>query len=133
MKVTDFAEYPSKGRATAGVRAHRFLKGEDQLELAYAGAGPARAASAAGVVRALPTEYAKRDGSGVPLAQGIDVLGGSIGATPAEPADGGLPQAPATRAPLVAPEVDSLPFADSGVVQVEAAKRVAVQDSLLED
>ncbi|MFF5791306.1 DNA topoisomerase (ATP-hydrolyzing) subunit A [Paeniglutamicibacter sp. NPDC012692] len=134
VKVTDFAEYPSKGRATAGVRAHRFLKGEDQLELAYAGAGPARAASAAGVVRALPTEYAKRDGSGVPLAQGIDVLGGSIGATPAEPAaDGGLPQAPATRAPLVAPEVDSLPFADSGVVQVEAAKRVAVQDSLLED
>ena len=133
VKVTDFAEYPSKGRATAGVRAHRFLKGEDQLELAYAGAGPARAASAAGVVRALPTEYAKRDGSGVPLAQGIDVLGGSIGAAPAEPTEDGLPQAPATRAPLVAPEVDSLPFADSGVVQVEAAKRVAVQDSLLGD
>ena len=77
VKVTDFAEYPAKGRATGGVRAHRFLKGEDHLELAYAGAGPARASSAAGVVRALPTEYAKRDGSGVPLAQGIDLLGGT--------------------------------------------------------
>ena len=40
---------------------------------------------------------------------------------------------PRQPVPLVAPEVDSLPFADSGVVQVEAAKRVAVQDSLLED
>ena len=85
------------------------------------------------MVRALPTEYAKRDGSGVPLAQGIDILGGSIGATPAGQAPGdGLPQAPATRAPL-RPVADSLPFADSGVVEVEAAKRVAVQDSLLED
>ena len=27
IKVTPFAEYPGKGRGTAGVRAHRFLKG----------------------------------------------------------------------------------------------------------
>ncbi len=33
-KVTALAEYPAKGRATAGVRAHRFLKGEDTLLLA---------------------------------------------------------------------------------------------------
>ncbi|HKS01829.1 MAG TPA: DNA topoisomerase IV subunit A, partial [Arthrobacter sp.] len=39
-KVTAFAEYPAKGRATAGVRAHRFLKGEDTLLLAWAGHGP---------------------------------------------------------------------------------------------
>ena len=29
VKVTPFAEYPAKGRATGGVRCHRFLKGED--------------------------------------------------------------------------------------------------------
>ena len=40
VKVTPFAEYPAKGRATGGVRCHRFLKGEDALVLAWAGAGP---------------------------------------------------------------------------------------------
>ena len=45
-KVTAFAEYPAKGRATAGVRAHRFLKGEDTLLLGWAGHGPAKASSA---------------------------------------------------------------------------------------
>ncbi|MFT4230800.1 MAG: DNA topoisomerase IV subunit A, partial [Microbacterium sp.] len=37
-KVSDFGEFPSKGRATGGVRAHRFLKGEDTLSLAWVGA-----------------------------------------------------------------------------------------------
>ncbi|HQH08180.1 MAG TPA: DNA topoisomerase IV subunit A, partial [Phycicoccus sp.] len=37
LKVTPFAEYPAKGRATGGVRAHRFLKGEDTLVLAWVG------------------------------------------------------------------------------------------------
>ena len=137
VKVTDFTEYPLKGRATAGVRAHRFLKGEDHLELAYAGAGPARASSAAGVVRALPTEYSRRDGSGVPLAQGIDLLGGMpvVESAPDEaPGVGELPAAgTSTRAPLKAPEADSKPFADSGVVEVEPARRVAIQDSLLDE
>ncbi|MDO5742834.1 MAG: DNA topoisomerase IV subunit A [Micrococcaceae bacterium] len=137
VKVTDFTEYPLKGRATAGVRAHRFLKGEDHLELAYAGAGPARASSAAGVVRALPTEYSRRDGSGVPLAQGIDLLGGMpVVESAADEAQGAgeLPAAgTSTRAPLKAPEADSKPFADSGVVEVEPARRVAIQDSLLDE
>ena len=30
-KVSDWSEFPAKGRATGGVRAQRFLKGEDQL------------------------------------------------------------------------------------------------------
>ena len=34
VKVTPFSEYPAKGRATGGVRCHRFLKGEDTLVLA---------------------------------------------------------------------------------------------------
>ena len=77
-KVSDFTEYPAKGRATAGVRAHRFLKGEDVLLLAWAGPGPAKAASSAGVARALPTEHGRRDGSGIPLAQSIDEIGPTL-------------------------------------------------------
>jgi len=75
VKVTPFAEYPPKGRATAGVRAHRFLKGETGLVLAWAGHGPAKAVAASGVARALPTEHGRRDGLGVPLDQAIDAVG----------------------------------------------------------
>jgi DNA gyrase subunit A len=77
-KVTAFAEYPAKGRATAGVRAHRFLKGEDTLLLAWAGHGPAKASSSAGVARSLPQEHGRRDGSGIPLSQAVDVIGPSM-------------------------------------------------------
>ncbi|MET3173887.1 UNVERIFIED_ORG: DNA gyrase subunit A [Arthrobacter sp. UYCu721] len=74
-KVTPFAEYPAKGRATAGVRAHRFLKGEDTLLLAWAGHGPAKASSMAGIARSLPQEHGRRDGSGIPLSQAVDAVG----------------------------------------------------------
>ncbi len=74
-KVTAFTEYPAKGRATGGVRAHRFLKGEDRLLLAWAGHGPAKAASENGVARALPTEHGRRDGSGIILSQAVDAVG----------------------------------------------------------
>ncbi|WP_045732554.1 DNA topoisomerase (ATP-hydrolyzing) subunit A [Pseudarthrobacter chlorophenolicus] len=77
-KVTAFSEYPVKGRATAGVRAHRFLKGEDTLLLAWAGHGPAKASSAAGVARSLPQEHGRRDGSGIPLSQAVDVVGAAM-------------------------------------------------------
>ena len=39
-KLTPFDQYPRKGRATGGVRCQRFLKGEDCLLLAWAGAVP---------------------------------------------------------------------------------------------
>jgi DNA gyrase subunit A len=74
-KVTAFSEYPAKGRATAGVRSHRFLKGEDMLLLAWAGHGPAKASSAAGVARSLPQEHGRRDGSGIPLSQAVEAVG----------------------------------------------------------
>ncbi|MGG5175361.1 DNA gyrase/topoisomerase IV subunit A [Pseudarthrobacter sp. J1763] len=77
-KVSAFAEYPAKGRATAGVRAHRFLKGEDQLLLAWAGHGPAKGSSQAGVARALPLEHGRRDGSGIPLSQAVERVGPSM-------------------------------------------------------
>lgn len=79
VKVTPFAEYPPKGRATGGVRAHRFLKGETGLALAWVGHGPAKAVAASGVARALPTEHGRRDGSGVPTDQVIDAVGPAYG------------------------------------------------------
>lgn len=76
LKVTPFSEYPAKGRGTGGVRAHRFLKGEDTLVLAWVGATPARASGAGGVALELPEANGRRDGSGV---QGSAVITG-IGA-----------------------------------------------------
>ncbi|KGN34461.1 DNA topoisomerase IV subunit A [Knoellia flava TL1] len=79
IKATPYAEYPAKGRGTGGVRAHRFLKGEDTLVLAWVGATPARASGAGGVAIELPEATGRRDGSGV---QGSSVITG-IGAPPA--------------------------------------------------
>jgi DNA gyrase subunit A len=78
VKVTPFAEYPGKGRATGGVRCHRFLKGEDRLLLGWAGRGPARAAADSGAPVDLPAPTGRRDGSGVPAAQPIASVAGPI-------------------------------------------------------
>jgi DNA gyrase subunit A len=85
-KVTPFAEFPAKGRATAGVRCHRFLRGEDTLLMAWAGAAPPLAASAAGAAVPLPEPDQRRDGSGVPLPKAIAALGGPTPPPPAAPA-----------------------------------------------
>jgi DNA gyrase subunit A len=76
VKVTPYAEYPAKGRATGGVRCHRFLKGEDALILAWAGPAPARGATEAGVPVDLPPADGRRDGSGVRVRQPLTALGG---------------------------------------------------------
>ncbi|MYW05280.1 DNA topoisomerase (ATP-hydrolyzing) [Streptomyces sp. SID3343] len=78
-KVTPFAEYPRKGRATGGVRCQRFLKGETTLRVAWAGAAPARASDAKGQPVPLPDLDPRRDGSGTPLPKPIDVVGGPPG------------------------------------------------------
>ncbi len=75
VKVTEFGEYPGKGRATGGVRCHRFLKGEDTLTLAWVGPSPAIAAAASGSPVDLPPATGRRDGSGVPLPQPIVAVG----------------------------------------------------------
>jgi DNA gyrase subunit A len=79
VKVTPYREYPSKGRATGGVRCHRFLRGEDTLVLAWAGRAPAMAAAASGVPVAVPEATGKRDGSGSPAPQAIAAVGGPPG------------------------------------------------------
>ena len=83
VKVTPFSEYPGKGRATGGVRSHRFLKGEDTLVAAWAGPGPARAAAASGAPVDLPEANGRRDGSGLPAAQPIAAVASPVTAQPA--------------------------------------------------
>ncbi|WP_454138257.1 DNA gyrase/topoisomerase IV subunit A [Microbacterium paulum] len=73
-KVSSFDEFPAKGRATGGVRAQRFVKGEDTLTLAWVGIEP-RALSADGAVRQLPAPGAKRDASGQPLEAVVAAVG----------------------------------------------------------
>ncbi|MFD1832176.1 DNA topoisomerase (ATP-hydrolyzing) subunit A [Streptomyces desertarenae] len=77
-KLTPFDQYPRKGRATGGVRCQRFLKGEDCLTFAWAGAAPARAADAKGSPVELPEPDPRRDGSGVPLAKPVSVVAGPV-------------------------------------------------------
>jgi DNA gyrase subunit A len=75
VKVTSLAEYPGKGRATGGVRCQRFLKGEDTLLLAWAGADPVIAAAASGAPIDLPAPDPRRDASGVSIGQPIAAVG----------------------------------------------------------
>ena len=78
VKVTPFSEYPAKGRATGGVRCHRFLKGEDTLVFAWAGLAPARASAASGSPVELPEANGRRDGSGTPGSQPIVASAGPL-------------------------------------------------------
>ncbi|WP_128976893.1 DNA gyrase/topoisomerase IV subunit A [Streptomyces roseicoloratus] len=75
-KLTPFDQYPRKGRATGGVRCQRFLKGEDVLVLAWAGATPAHAAQKNGTPVDLPEPDPRRDGSGTPLPKPVEVVAG---------------------------------------------------------
>ncbi|GAA3767173.1 DNA topoisomerase (ATP-hydrolyzing) subunit A [Streptomyces phyllanthi] len=77
-KLTPLDQYPRKGRATGGVRCQRFLKGEDCLSLAWAGATPARAAQKNGTPAELPDIDPRRDGSGVSLAKTVAVVAGPV-------------------------------------------------------
>jgi DNA gyrase subunit A len=73
VKQTPFSEYPPKGRATGGVRAHRFLKGETRLLVAWIGQRPAGATKNGDPVE-LPEVDVRRDGSGA-AHPGPDVVG----------------------------------------------------------
>ncbi|MGN6502660.1 MAG: DNA gyrase/topoisomerase IV subunit A, partial [Pseudolysinimonas sp.] len=74
-KVSRLTEFPAKGRATGGVRAHTFLKGEAALAQAWVGPAPALAVGTDGSLRTLPDAGAQRDASGSPR----DGVVGSIG------------------------------------------------------
>jgi DNA gyrase subunit A len=78
-KVSDFVEFPAKGRATGGVRSQRFLKGENELSLAWVGPKPALGVGADGSARKLPEGGAKRDASGQPLDAVVSYVGTAVG------------------------------------------------------
>ncbi|HEY3733190.1 MAG TPA: DNA topoisomerase IV subunit A [Streptosporangiaceae bacterium] len=101
VKVTPYAEYPAKGRATGGVRCHRFLRGEDTLVLAWAGAAPALGATEAGTPVELPPADGRRDGSGVKVTHPLASIGGTVPAgQPAAPRPTSSPPDDATGAQL---------------------------------
>ena len=70
-KVTPLEMYPTKGRATGGVRSQRFLKGQNTLILTWVGLYPLHASTSAGSPVELPKPDMRRDGSGVDLASPI--------------------------------------------------------------
>ncbi|RFS81743.1 DNA topoisomerase IV subunit A [Actinomadura spongiicola] len=84
IKLADFADFPSKGRATGGVRAHRFLKGEDVLLQAWAAPTPLRAAAAGGRPATLNVTMGRRDGSGERLDTPLTSISGPLGPPPPE-------------------------------------------------
>ncbi|MFI0370936.1 DNA topoisomerase (ATP-hydrolyzing) subunit A [Actinomadura sp. 1N219] len=87
IKLADFADFPAKGRATGGVRAHRFLKGEDVLLQAWAAPTPLRAAAANGKPAMLNVTLGRRDGSGEKLDKPLTAISGPLGPPPPEEDD----------------------------------------------
>ncbi|MFD0856790.1 DNA topoisomerase IV, partial [Actinomadura adrarensis] len=85
IKVADYADFPAKGRATGGVRSHRFLKGEDCLIMAWAGPTPLKAASPTGKPLLIDVEVGRRDGSGIKMTTAVAAFGGTL--RPAAPPD----------------------------------------------
>ncbi|AEV87567.1 DNA topoisomerase IV subunit A [Actinoplanes sp. SE50] len=77
VKVSPFASYPAKGRATGGVRVQRFLKGETALTVAWVGPRPAGCSTTGDPVE-LPEPDARRDGSGAAVLMGPQLIGHHI-------------------------------------------------------
>ena len=74
VKRTPLSEFPVKGRATGGVRAHTFLKGEDVLTAAFVGYHPL-ALGPRGQAVELPEDFSKRDSSGTSVEGSVSSLG----------------------------------------------------------
>ena len=75
LKISDFSEFPGKGRATGGVRSQRFVRGEDQLYFAWVGEEPIKALTADGKPIELRGDKAKRDASGTPQTAVVGSVG----------------------------------------------------------
>lgn len=74
-KVTPLEMYPTKGRGTGGVRAQRFLKGQNTLIFAWVGLYPLHASTEGGAAVELPKPDMRRDSSGVELEAPIAFAG----------------------------------------------------------
>jgi DNA gyrase subunit A len=73
-KLTPLEMYPVKGRGTGGVRSQRFLKGQDELLLAWVGPWPLHASTASGTAVELPQVDMRRDASGQELSAPISYV-----------------------------------------------------------
>lgn len=71
LKVSALAEFPRKGRATSGVRGHKFLKGEDSILFSAVAASRYLLIDSTGKVVNREISPSKRDASGEKL--GIDL------------------------------------------------------------
>lgn len=78
FKVTPLEHFPTKGRATGGVRCHTFRRTENVLVFAGLGPKPLRAATTGGAPLELPLDYAKRDATGTPLPSSIAAVAGRM-------------------------------------------------------
>ena len=74
-KLSALLDFPAKGRATGGLRAQTFGRGETGLRVAWIGPAPALAAAKDGAARPFPADLAKRDAGGTPLEGRIDAFG----------------------------------------------------------
>ena len=64
FKVTKIDEFPKKGRATGGMRAHKFTKARDQISLAFVGPENFQLLDPKGKAIGIEYEIQKRDTSG---------------------------------------------------------------------
>jgi DNA gyrase subunit A len=74
IKLTSLSEFSITARGGAGVRCHKFRKGESALGLAYVGAAPTAANSARGAAIGLPA-LNSRDATGEKLEAQVTALG----------------------------------------------------------
>jgi DNA gyrase subunit A len=73
-KCSALSEFPAKGRATGGVRAHKFIRNEDQLYFGWVGSSPYLGATSDGKPIELELELAKRDASGTKLPSTLGAI-----------------------------------------------------------
>lgn len=74
-KLSQLSEFPTKGRATGGVRSQKLLKGEDKLYFAWAGQSAPKLAAKDGKPIQERLEIAKRDASGTKITTTISSAG----------------------------------------------------------
>jgi len=76
LKRSSLSEFPAKGRATGGVRAHKFIRNEDHLYFAsLADAEPLGASADGKPIDLMAIELSKRDASGTTLDAAVASVG----------------------------------------------------------
>jgi len=75
LKISALEEFPAKGRATGGVRSHKFIRNEDQIYFAWAGDKNFLAATSDAKPIDLEFELSKRDASGTKISSTIGAIG----------------------------------------------------------